>query len=82
MIAGCSVARGAESFMFQHIECSVVWSAGEFVAVNVEYLGGAFLVGFAYHHPSHLHALPNSYKWGNVVPMSISLSPAWGIALT
>ena len=57
MIAGCSVS--------QDIECSVVAGTEDF--------DGTFLVGFAYQHPSPPCALPHSYKWGNVVPMSISL---------
>ena len=63
MIAECSVAGGAESFASQITECSVIG--------GTEGFGGMFLV--AYHHPSPLCLLPHSYKWGNVVPMSIYL---------
>ena len=71
MTADCSVAGGAESF----------------VAGGVEYFGGTFLVGTAYCHPRPLHAHPHSHKWGNVVPMSISvtclgITMAQGIAAT
>ena len=69
----CSVVGGTEGFGSQDIECSVVGDAKGYAAVDIEYFGGTFLVSFAYHCPSPLHALPQSYKWGNVVPMSISL---------
>ena len=72
MIAGCPMARGAESIASQDIDCSVVGCTEGSVAVGIEYFMGAFLVGFTYHHPSPLCALPHSYKWGNGVPMSIS----------
>ena len=71
MIAGCSVARSTESFASQDIGCSVLW--------GTEGFGGAFMIGFAYCHPSPLWALPHSCKWGNAVPMSISLWPAWAL---
>ena len=73
MIAGCSTAGVAESFASQVNECSVIGGTEGSVAVGIEYSGGAFLAGFAYCHPSPLHALPHSYKWGNAVCMSISL---------
>ena len=84
MIAGCFVAGGAESFVSQHVGCS----DGGFVAVDIEYLGSVFLVGFSNCHPSPLCALPHSCKWGNAVPIGISLvtclgiTMAWGIAAT
>ena len=68
MTADCSVTGGAESFVTQDVGCSVAGGADNF--------GGAFLVGSAYHHPSLLHLLPHSYKWGKVVPMSTYLQPA------
>ena len=101
MIAGCSVARGAENFAsqdngcsvvggaegfgFKDIDCSVVGGAEGFgfkdidcsVVGGAEGFGGTFMVGFAYCHPSPLHALPHSCKWGNAVPMRISLWPPW-----
>ena len=81
VIAGCSVARGTESFASQNIDCSMVGGIEYFgsqdidcsVVGGAEYFGGAFLAGFAYCHPSPLCALSNSYKWSNVVPMSVSL---------
>ena len=66
----CSAAGGAESFVTQDIDCSV---AGDAVTGSAEYFGGAFFAGSAYHHPSSLCALHHSCKWGNVVPMGISL---------
>ena len=75
--AGCSVARSAESFAYQDTECSVVGGAEGFGSQDINCsqvvgaAGFAFLVGFAYHHSSPLCTLPHSYKWGNVVPMSI-----------
>ena len=65
MIAGCSAAGGTESFASLDIGCSVVGGTDGF--------GGTIMVGFAYHHPIPLCALPHSCKWGNAVPMSISL---------
>ena len=73
MIADCSVVGGAESFVTQDTDYSVAGGTEGSVVEGIEYLGGTFLVGSAYHYPSPLHALPHSYKWGNVVPMSISL---------
>ena len=81
MIAGRSAAGGTESFVSQDIGCSVVGGTEGFgsqdidcsVVGGTEGFGGACVVSFAYHHPSPLHALPHSYNWGNVVPMSISL---------
>ena len=69
MIAGCSVAEGAERFVAEAVVMTVV--------VGTESFGGASLVDFADHHPSPLlHALLHFCKWGNVVPMSIFLWPA------
>ena len=68
-----SVAGGTERFVTQGAGYSVARDTGGSVAGGAEYLGGTFLVGSAYHHPSPLHALPHSCKWGNAVPMSISL---------
>ena len=56
--------------------CSVAWGAGSFVAVTVvvadESFWGTSLVDFVDHHPSPLlHALLCFCKWDNVVPMSI-----------
>ena len=62
---GCSVVGCTEGFGFQDIDCSVVG--------GTECFGDTFLVGFAYHHPSPLCALPHSYRWGNVVHMSLFL---------
>ena len=71
-----SVARDAESFVTQDADCSVAGGAEGSVAGGTEYFGGTFLVGSAYCHPSPLHVLPHSYKWGNAVPMSTFLQPA------
>ena len=57
-------------------DCSVAGSTEGFVAGGTEYFGDTFSVGSAYHHPSPLHVLPHSCKWGNVVPMSTFLQPA------
>ena len=54
-----SMAGGAECFVSQDADCSMA--------------GCTFLIGSAFHHPSPLHALHHSCKWGSVVPMSISL---------
>ena len=77
MIADCSAAGGAESFVSQGADCSVVGGAEWSVVGGIEYFGDAFLVDFAYCHPSPLCALPHSCKLGNVVLMSIFLWPAW-----
>ena len=69
----CSVVGGTESFVTQDDDCSVAGGTEGSVTGGIEYFGSAFLVGSAYHHPSPLCALPHSCKWGNVVPMSISL---------
>ena len=80
MTADCSVAGGtehfaaggADSFVTQAADCSVArgteWGA--------EYFRDVFWVGSTHYHPSLLHVLPHSYKWGNTVPMSIFLLPA------
>ena len=73
MNADCSAAGGAESFVTQNTDYSVAGSTEGSVARGIEYLVGTFLVGSAYCHPSLLCTLPHSYKWGSVVPMSISL---------
>ena len=81
MIAGCSAAGGAESFASQAIGCFVIEGTEGFGSQDIDHsvvggaegFGGAFMVDFAYCCPSPLHALPHSYKWGNAVPMSISL---------
>ena len=61
MIAGCTVAGGAGSFV------------AVAVAGGTESFGGTALVDFAGHYPSPLHACLHFCKWGNVVPMSIFL---------
>ena len=73
MIAGCSAVEGPESFVTQDTYCFVVGGTEWSVAGAVEYFGGIFLFGPAYHCSSPLHVLPHSFKWGNAVPMSISL---------
>ena len=52
---------------------SVARDAEHSAAGALTILGVHSWVGSAYHHPSPLHALPHSCKWGNVIPMSISL---------
>ena len=71
--AECSVALGAVGFVTLDADCSVAGDADGSGAGSAEYFGYTFLVGSAYHHPSLLCALPCSCKWGNAVPMSISL---------
>ena len=64
MIAGCSVARGDQSFV-------AVSGAG-----GAESFDGTSLVDYAYYHPRSLYALLHFCKWGNEVHMSIFLWPA------
>ena len=76
MTADCSAAEGAEHSVVGSAESFVTQDADCSVAGDAECFGGAFLVGSAYCHPSPLHVLPHSCKWGNVVPMSTFLQPA------
>ena len=77
-IAGCSAAGGYWKFCVSRYWFFCGWGAEGLWLWVLSISGGPFLVGFAYHHHSPLcHALPHSYKWGNAVPMSISLLPAW-----
>ena len=67
MIAGYSVAGSAESFVTGGTEYSVPGGVS---------FGGTSLVDSAYHYPNPLRALPHFCKWGNAIPMNISLWPA------
>ena len=70
MVAECSVILSAECLVAGGTGASVVGDTGDFRA--------AFLANFAWCHPNLLlHALHHSDRWGNVVPMSISLSLVW-----
>ena len=72
MIAGCSVGGGMGNFMAVAVVVALPGGA--------ESVGGPSLVDFANHHPIPLlHVLLHFCKWGNVVPMSIFLSPVWAL---
>ena len=68
-----SKAGGTEDFEALDADCFVVGSTDGSDAGGVEDFGAALLASFVYHHPGLLCVLPHSYKWDNVVPMSISL---------
>ena len=64
--AECSVAGVAEQFVARGTEYFVAWAVVCFV--------GTFLAAHSVIcHPNFLHVLPHFYRWGNVVPKSISL---------
>ena len=62
MIADSFPAGGAESFVCQDIDCSMVGGTEGSVAGGIENFGGAFMVGSAYCHSSLLHVFPHSCK--------------------
>ena len=64
------------------------WGCWRVMAVGIEYFGGTFLVGSAYHHPSLLHALPQFLQMGQCGPHEhfsvacLGITMAWGITAT
>ena len=73
MTADFSAVGGTEDSETLDTVFLVVGSADGSDVGGADDFGAAFLAGFACHHPSLLCALSHSCKWGNMVPMSISL---------
>ena len=72
--AECFVAKGIECFVAGVAECSV--SGG-----TECFLGTSLVVLSTFHHPNLPDVLLHSCKWGNAVPMNISLQLACALPL-